>query len=166
VNPVIEAKAPLPAAPVVAEPAVSNLMSVVSVPVWTPPAEWSRPLTNLPPLEAPVALATSAVSPQAVTPPPDIQAKGLVPLAGQGEVMEFEGVLHKTSLLDFGRVSKLLPGGPGPRPARDRVLYPGNDPQLKEMEGRRLRITGVGFWVKGGAKAVVVPKQIMPLTTP
>lgn len=173
VNFVIAAEAPVPAAPVVAEPlsatpgateaAASNSVDVAFVPAWTPPAEWSRPLTNLPPLEAPVALATSAVSPQAGSPPPDIREQGLVPLAGQGEVMEFEGTLHKTSLLDFGRVSNYcLVDRTRGRPVT--VCYVrGNDPQLKEFEGRRLRIKGDGFWVKGGSKAVVVPKQIMPL---
>jgi uncharacterized protein YraI len=153
VAPVIEAASPLPAVLVVSNPPVVGPKPVLSMPVET----------NLPPLESPVAVATSSVPEQVSPLPPDIEERGLVPLAGQGEAMEFEGILHKTSLLDFGRVSNYcLVDRQRGRPVT--VCYiRGNNAQLKEFEGRRLKIKGDGYWVKGGAKAVIVPKQIMPL---
>ncbi len=149
VSPVITAAAPSPAVLVDPTPVVLTAPPVVE--------------TNAPPLEAPVALATAVVPSPASSLPPDIGERGLVPLNGQGKEMEREGVLSKTRLLDFGRVSNYcLVDRERGRPVT--VCYiRGNNAQLKEFEGRRLRIKGDGYWVKGGAKAVIVPKQIMPL---
>lgn len=110
----------------------------------------------------PVKPAESTVS----NPPPDIGERGLVPLSGQGEVMEREGVLRRTSFFDFSRVSNYcLAEKERGRPVT--ICYVrGNNAQLKEFEGRRLKIKGQGYWVKGGSKPVIVPKQITPLTTP
>ncbi len=130
--------------------------------------------------EAPAPLRTPSVKPgapglastaapgeePAAGTPPDLSERGLVPLPGQGEVMEFEGALHKTSVFDFGRISNycLVDWARG-RPVT--VCYiRGNNAQLKEFEGRRLRIKGDGYWIKGSAKAVLVPRQIMPLVAP
>jgi hypothetical protein len=95
--------------------------------------------------------------------PPDLNEQGLVPLAGQGEPMEREGTLHKTSFFDFGKISNycLIDWERG-RPVT--VCYiRGNNAQLKTFDGRRLRIKGEGYWLKGSTKPVLVPRQIMPL---
>ncbi len=148
VNPVIEAIAPFSAVLVASNPVVTTASSVE---------------TNLPSIQSPVAAPPVTVPRQAVTLPADLGERGLVPLDGQGEVLEREGVLHKTSLFDFGRVSNYcLVDRERGRPVT--VCYiRGNNAQLKAFEGRRIRIKGDGYWVKGGEKAVVVPTQIMPL---
>ena len=113
----------------------------------------------------PVARVPAPVIPPDPAPlPPDLGQKGLVPLEGQGETMEREGVLRKTWLLDFGRASNycLMDVERG-RPVT--VCYiRGNNAQLKEWEGRRMKVKGEGYWIKGSAKPVIVPRQIMPLS--
>lgn len=136
------------------------------------------PKADVPALESPVPPAGAGIpvvevkevadgkAEAGAVPPPDLAERGLVPLAGQGEVMEREGSLHKTSLLDFGRVSNYcLVDWERGRPVT--ICYiRGNNAQLKTFEGRRLRIKGDGYWIKGGAKPVIVPRQITPLASP
>ncbi|MFO7534361.1 MAG: SH3 domain-containing protein [Kiritimatiellia bacterium] len=124
-----------------------------------------EPLVQPVPLLFPVEPAKPAETAESNV-PPDLGERGLVPLSGQGEVMEREGVLRRTSFLDFGRVSNYcLADRVRGRPMT--VCYVrGNNAQLKEFEGRRLKIKGQGYWVKGGAKPVIVPKQITPLAGP
>ncbi len=108
--------------------------------------------------------AKSAPVSEPAPPPPDLGERGLVPLEGQGEAIEREGVLHKASLFDWGRLSNYcLTDRVRGRPVT--VCYiRGNNAQLKQLEGRRMKVKGEGFWVKGGAKPVIVPRQIMPLS--
>jgi hypothetical protein len=143
----------------------SETASVVpATPVTVSPAvPYVRP--GQPPA-TPVAVLPSPASVKdepALSRPPDLKERELVPLAGQGEAMEREGSLHKTSIFDFGRISNycLMDWDRG-RPLT--VCYiRGNNAQLKEFEGKRLRVKGDGYWIKGSAKPVLVPREITPL---
>ena len=144
-------------APVAVAPPVLAAAEAVLPPLRTPSVKPGAP--DL------AAKATPGEEP-AVGTPPDLKERELVPLPGQGEGMEFEGALHKTSVFDFSRISNycLVDWARG-RPVT--VCYiRGNNAQLKEFEGRRLRVKGDGYWIKGSAKAVLVPRQITPLVAP
>jgi hypothetical protein len=149
---------------------VKTVIEASSAPAGVPSPAASAPKSRVPErLEVPLApalpkrVASAPAAGPAVAPPPDMKESEMVPLPGQGETMEFEGALHKTSFFDFGRVSNycLVKWDDG-RPTT--VCYiRGNNAQLKTFEGRRLRIKGDGYWIKDSAKPVLIPRQITPL---
>ena len=153
---VASAAAPEPVQPTAPPVSSSPVVAAVAKPPFIP-----SPVAPVASAQAPASAVPAAAS--APVPPPDVSEQGLVPLAGQGEVMEREGLLHKTSLLDFARVSNYcLVDKERGRPVTTCYVR-GNNAQLKQFEDRRIRIKGDGYWVKGGTKPVIVPRQIMPL---
>mgnify|MGYP003794115427 CR=1 FL=1 len=112
---------------------------------------------------APPVAARRAPVPPPPVPPPNLGGGELVPLDGQGEILEREGVLRRSSLWDIRRGGGYcLTDRVRGRPVT--VCYiRGNEAQLKTLEGRRIRVKGNAYWVKGGAKPILVPRQIMPL---
>ncbi len=87
----------------------------------------------------------------------------LVPLKGQGEVREYEGIL-KTTVGFFNR-----------KPAKHRLVRPlangddelicyvrGNLAQMEKFEKKPIKIAAKTFWVQGEKAPVVVPVRIVP----
>ena len=95
--------------------------------------------------------------------PPPVAEQGLVPLEGQGKVIEAEGVLRQSGFFNLRRLSDFcLVDNQRGRPVT--VCYvKGNNAQLTTFVGRRIRIQGREYWLKGGGQYVLIPDQIMPL---
>lgn len=148
---------------VAGEAALSNAAPAdLSGPVPAAAAPADAPVVRPAPAVPAVAAAIPEPEPP-VIPPPDLKEKEIVPLPGQGETMQFEGALHKTSFLDFSRIGDYcLVAWERGRPVT--VCYiKGDKPQLKSLEGRRLRIKGDGYWLKESAKPLLIPREITPL---
>jgi len=90
--------------------------------------------------------------------PPDMK---LIPLPGQGKLVQREGVLRLAGFI-IGRPSRYrLVRQQGNR--IETICYVrGNNAQLGGFVGDRLLIRGREYWVKGVKNAVVIPEQIVP----
>lgn len=135
-------------------------------PVAEPPAAPVQQAAEPPAVPAAPAVAPSPAPAAEPAPPVVIRDAAPVPPAGQGRMVEREGVLQKTSLLDFRRQSEfaLMERSRG-RPVT--ICYVrGNRDQLKSFLNRRLRIRGEAYWVSGTPQPVIVPRQIVPMADP
>lgn len=110
-----------------------------------PPAPVVRPVPPAPP------------PPEVRPPPPDLD---LIPLRGQGDAVEVEGVLRPAGFV-LGRPSRY-------RLVRfkghitETICYVrGNERQLETLVGQRLLIRGREYWVQGVRHPVLVPEQIV-----
>ena len=90
--------------------------------------------------------------------PPDL---ALIPLAGQGRVVQRDGVLRLSGLV-WGRPSRFrLVRYQGSR--IEMICYVrGNNSQMNSLLGRRLLIRGREYWVQGAKYPVVIPDEIIP----
>jgi SH3-like domain-containing protein len=114
-----------------------------------PPVPEPEPLRPVPP--APVV--------ERPVPPPPVDLK-LIPLEGQGALVERAGVLRPAGFF-FGRPSRY-------RLTRERghtietICYvKGNEPQLQSLLGQHLVVTGREYWVQGARHSVLLPDQII-----
>ncbi len=136
-----------------------------------PQAEAVAPREPAPEPESPMVEATPAVPtrpappsverPTRVPPPPDLD---LIPLDGQGDLVEREGTLRPAGFV-LGRPSRYrLTRSRGP--IIETICYvKGNEEQLHALLGRAVRISGREYWVQGARHPVLVPQSII-LTMP
>ncbi len=117
--------------------------------VYTPPVVAAVP--KMPDVEpVPQSSATKA--------PADL---ALIPLAGQGRIVQREGILRLSGLV-WGRPSRFrLVRYEGNR--IEMICYVrGNSGQMNSLLGRRLLIRGREYWVQGVKYPVVIPDEIIP----
>lgn len=112
--------------------------------------------TPAPPVAPPPTEPTPVVERPAPPPPRDLD---LIPLEGQGEEVQREGVLRPAGFV-FGRPSRY-------RLTRTRghiietICYVrGNDAQMQSLLGHAVIINGREYWVQGARYPVLVPDQI------
>jgi len=111
------------------------------------------------PQQAAASSGAEDEEPVVTRPPPDDLA--LVPLEGQGRVVQKQGLLKRVSFLTQ-------------RPARYRLVRKqrgqqqtvcylrGNRRQLEALVGQELTVRGGQYWVQGAQFPVVIPEQIVP----
>ncbi len=149
--PVVEpmAKAPVPEAAVA--PDISPVVAPARPgPFVMPPSGAARSVVT----ENPAAAATKV--------PPDLV---LIPLEGQGRVVQRDGYLQLSGFLLRQPSRYRLVQQSGRR--IDTLCYVrGNNAQLGSFVGQRLLIRGREYWVKGVRHPVVVPEQIIPKAAP
>ena len=145
------------------------------LPVEKPPA----PVVPVPPPAAPPAVAPPPATVQAVVSNAPVVATvettatndfvprdlKLVPLAGQGQATQREGVLR---LVGFGfhqpsryRLAKIIG-----RRVETICYVRGNSTQLSALLDQYLKIRGREYWVSGSEYPVVVPDRIIPRASP
>ncbi len=140
---------PAPVQPVVQARTTEPVAPVVPAPAPRPQAEPVR-------VAAPVPVTASTPEEPAV--PPDLK---LIPLDGQGKVVQREGVLRLAGFV-IGRPSRYrLVRQEGNR-IETLCYVRGNNAQLSSFVGRHLMIRGREYWVRGVRDPVVVPDQIIP----
>lgn len=108
---------------------------------------------------APKAPSAEPVQQQVVTNHPSDLA--LIPLAGQGRVVQRDGILRLSGLV-WGRPSRFrLVRYEGSR--IEMICYVrGNSSQMNALLGQRLLIRGREYWVQGVKYPVVLPDEIIP----
>ncbi|MFH0907847.1 MAG: SH3 domain-containing protein [bacterium] len=127
----------------------------------TPPPVSVVAATNrppLPPAAADVSPTSTVQAAQDIAPPPPSDLV-LIPLAGQGKLVEREGEL-KPAPYAVNRPSPFrLAQRVGTR--MDTVCYlRGNTQQLQSLMGWRLSVRGREYWVQGVNEAIVVVERI------
>ena len=162
-------------------PAVSLWVSrkLVEVQPSTPEAAAKSPAAKPPPpptaITAVESNATSAtVAAVTSTPavasapsdflPADIKAN-LVPLEGQGKVVQMEGVLRVVGF-GFRHPSRYRLVRLQGRSVETLCYVRGNSEQLSTLLDQFLRIQGRQYWVSGADYPVIIPERISPRTTP
>ena len=85
----------------------------------------------------------------------------LIPLAGQGRIVQRDGILRLSGLV-WGRPSRFrLVRYEGSR--IEMICYVrGNSSQMNDLLGQRLLIRGREYWVQGVKYPVVIPDEIIP----
>jgi hypothetical protein len=94
-------------------------------------------------------------------PPPGLR---LVPLPGQGDRVEMEGVLKRAGWAP-GQPTRFRLLQPSDSQTRTVCLVLGNEKQLMSFRDRRLRIIGRQYWVQDQRYPVLVPEKIIPRRT-
>ncbi|HPG00887.1 MAG TPA: SH3 domain-containing protein [Kiritimatiellia bacterium] len=115
------------------------------------------------PTPVPAAQPPPPVTPvKAEEPPPQLPTKFvLIPLEGQGKVVQREGELRLSGFV-IGKPSRFrLAKTTGRRIDTICYLY-GNNSQLNDLLGQRLLVRGREYWVRGVRYPVVIPDQIIP----
>jgi len=125
------------------------------------PQAMEAPDIYTPPVVAVVPAAPvveSAPQQPATNAPADL---ALIPLAGQGRVVQREGILRLSGLV-WGRPSRFrLVRYEGNR--IEMICYVrGNSGQMNSLLGQRLLIRGREYWVQGVKHPVVIPDEIIP----
>jgi len=111
-------------------------------------------------IAAPTVPSQPAVPP-ASSPPSVPEDLKLIPLEGQGKMVQREGVLRLAGFV-FGRPSRYrLVRQEGNR-IETLCYVRGNNAQLSTFTGRRLLVRGREYWVQGVRDPVVIPEQIIP----
>ena len=146
---ILAQKSPPPTA-VKTLPVVENVAEAPDI--YTPPVATATLKTSVPPVQGPS-------QPQAITNTPSDLA--LIPLAGQGRIVQRDGILRLSGLV-WGRPSRFrLVRYQGSR--IEMICYvKGNSSQLNELLGQRLLIRGREYWVQGAKYPVVLPDEIVP----
>ncbi len=131
-----------------------------------PPPPMVAVVTNRPP-PVPVIAPTATVQAAQDTPPPPPADLVLVPLVGQGKLVEREGELKPAPYAMNRPSSFRLAQRVGTR--MDTVCYlRGNTQQLQSLMGYRLSVRGREYWVQGVNESIVVVERIekrpMPAT--
>ncbi len=123
------------------------------------PAPEQRPDRDLRPVEP---APRPAVLPPVVerTPPPPPEDLELIPLDGQGERVEREGILRPAGFV-FGRPSRYRLTQSRGHLIETTAYVRGNEAQLQSLLGHAVRIEGVEYWVQGARYPVLVPEQII-----
>ncbi len=97
-----------------------------------------------------------------VPPPADLK---LIPLEGQGRIIEVEGELRAAPLINEA-------------PARYRVVIwqrnrwqilchvYGQASKLRSLQNKRVQIKGRQYWIQGAAAPILIPDQIIEVTAP
>lgn len=115
-------------------------------------------VTNRPP-PAPVVAPTSTAQVAKDSAPPPPADLALVPLVGQGKLVEREGELKPAPYAMNRPSSFRLAQRVGTR--MDTVCYlRGNTQQLQSLMGHRLSVRGREYWVQGVTEAIVVIERI------
>ena len=132
----------------------------------TPPPPPVVAVTNRPPPVSAVAATSTVQAAQEIVPPPPADLV-LVPLVGQGKLVEREGELKPAPYAMNRPSSFRLAQRVGGR--MDTVCYlRGNTQQLQSLMGHRLTVRGREYWVQGVNEAIVVVERIekhpMPTT--
>ena len=145
-------EAPKPAVPA-PQPAPLPEMSGpdIAPPMAPAPASAPQPVKPAAPAETPAEQPATQLPSNFV----------LIPLDGQGKVVQREGELRLAGFM-IGRPSRFrLIRTDGRR--IDTICYVwGNNSQLNDLLGQRLLVRGREYWVKGVRYPVVVPDQIIP----
>ena len=117
--------------------------------IYTPPVVAAVPK---PPVAQPVQQQPSTNAPADLA---------LIPLAGQGRIVQRDGILRLSGLV-WGRPSRFrLVRYEGNR--IEMICYVrGNSSQMNALLGQRLLIRGREYWVQGVKYPVVVPDEIIP----
>jgi uncharacterized protein YraI len=125
-----------------------------------PPPASPRPLEQAS-AAAPAGPAAEGAS--ASRPPPsDLD---LIPLEGQGRIVQKDGVLRQVGFM-FGRPASFrLVQDAGPN-ASTICYIRGNREQLMSFLGQRMTIRGRQYWVQGVRYPLVIPDQIIPQIEP
>ncbi len=130
---------------------------VVSVPetVATPPAEPAPPPLPepVPPPPPPRAVVERELKP----PPEDIS---LIPLDGQGQLVERVGVLRPAGFF-FGRPSRYRLTEMRGNRVETTAYVRGDHGQLHSLLGHQLTITGREYWEQGNRLPIIVPEKII-----
>ncbi len=122
------------------------------------PAALADPI--LPPEPTPVppaAVAAPVVERPPPEPPTDLV---LIPLAGQGEAVQVEGVLRPAGFV-FGRPSRYRLTHQRGNSIETLAYVRGNQSQLQSLLGHTLRIDGHRYWVQGARHPVIVPEKMV-----
>lgn len=93
-------------------------------------------------------------------PPPPSDLK-LIPLDGQGQRVEYTGVLAKAGYL-FGRLSRYRLVHLRGNVTKTLCYVRGNEDRLKELLGKEVRISGREYWAQGNKSPVVMVEEIGP----
>ncbi len=145
-----------PRPPVVEAPPVAEGAPEPAAPAAPAPV---RPVRE-PMIAAPTVPSQPAVPP-ASSPPSVPEDLKLIPLEGQGKMVQREGVLRLAGFV-FGRPSRYrLVRQEGNR-IETLCYVRGNNAQLSTFTGRRLLVRGREYWVQGVRDPVVIPEQIIP----
>jgi SH3-like domain-containing protein len=142
--------------------AVDLVEPVVTAPE---PPEPAAPPAPPEPVVAPVPQPLPAPPPPVVerAPLPPPRDLDLIPLEGQGEYVEREGILRPAGFV-IGRPSRYRLTRQRGHSVETICYVKGNDEQLQSLLGRSLRIEGREFWVQGARYPVLTPDQIILLT--
>ena len=129
--------------------------------IYTPPTVAVSPKAGgLQPAEQQKAAGIQPAEQQTFTNhvPPDL---ALIPLAGQGRVVQRDGILRLAGLV-WGRPSRFrLVRYEGSR--IEMICYVrGNHRQMNSLLGQRLLIRGREYWIQGAKYPVVIPDEIIP----
>lgn len=142
----------------------------VKPPVVLPPASVQEaakpeaPASPEPQAAAPAAPAATAPAPAARAAPLPADL-ALIPVEGQGRVVQREGMLRLAGFV-IGRPSRFrLVRYQGNR-VETLCYVRGNTQQLNSFLGKRLLIRGREYWVRGVGQPVVIPDQIFPRAAP
>jgi hypothetical protein len=105
-----------------------------------------------------VPVAQPVQQPAVTNVPSDL---ALIPLAGQGRIVQRDGILRLSGLV-WGRPSRFrLVRYEGSR--IEMICYVrGNSSQMNDLLGERLLIRGREYWVQGVKYPVVIPDEIIP----
>lgn len=133
----------------------SDLVEIVSP---EPPPPPPPPLPAAIPDPAPEP--PPAPSPPSRPPPPPPDDLSLIPLEGQGEMVQREGTLRPAGFF-FGRPSRYRLTQERGNSIETIAFVRGQDAQLQSLLGHQLVITGREYWVQGARYPVLVPEQIM-----
>ncbi len=92
-----------------------------------------------------------------IRPPQDLD---LVPLEGQGERVEMEGMVSRVGFL-FGRPSRYRLVERRRHALETLCFIKGQEEQLDALQGQRVVVSGRRYWVQGVRHPVVVPEEIV-----
>ena len=149
--------------PAVSADAPTTAPSPVTLPVAVKPAGTFPAAPVTPSAVSPMIVTVSSNTPaSAVAPPPDLP---LIPLEGQGRMVQRSGVLKMSGFL-VSRPSRFRLVKTEGRNV-DTVCYVlGNQGQLNSLLDQELLIRGREYWVRGAKLPVVIPEQIIPRAEP
>jgi SH3-like domain-containing protein len=130
-----------------------------------PPAAPPRPVMR--PVEPP---SIRPETPPAVAPPPSPMVQRpapippddlkLIPLEGQGEPVEWTGVLRPAAFT-FGRPSRYRLTQTRGHIIETIGYVRGNETQMQSLLGRSVNIVGHQYWVQGARYPVMIPERII-----
>lgn len=147
------APAPLVDAPLPAQPLPAGPLNQAGGETDLGPVSQSP--TMVQPLESPSAVPSSPDN-RAAEPPRDLN---LVPLEGQGRLVQYEGEL-KPSPFMFGRPSKFRITRRSANQIHTLCFVRGNTRQLESLLNQRLVVRGREYWVQGVRQPVLVLERI------
>lgn len=143
------------------EPTEKDMSADISA---APSEEWGEPTIVADPAEVadpdpvePQPVPSPVIERPAPEPPSDL---ALIPLEGQGEAIQVEGVLRPAGFV-FGRPSRYRLTHQRGNTIETIAYIRGNQTQLQSLLGHELRIDGHRYWVQGARHPVIVPERMI-----